>query len=150
MPPLYQWLWVRIPQTIWVAAIMFAVWLWMLTRRAGHTRDLAPPGNRRTLEHVEASGRFVWRYDGGADLLASMRHTLEKTLKLRQPGWAQLSDSERYTRLAKASGLPAHGFLKIGAIAGRHDLHLFRCACPVHFQTQSCSARVEKTSPGHT
>lgn len=120
MPPLYQWLWVRIPQTIWVAAIMFAVWLWMLTRRAGPTRDLAPPGNRRTLEHVEASGLFVWRYDGGADLLASMRHTLEKTLKLRQPGWAQLSDSERYTRLAKASGLKPDEVYRALATDPRH------------------------------
>ena len=120
MPPLHLWLWQRIPQTISVAVLIFVLWLWTLTRRAGPTLDVDAPGNRRTLEHIEASGRFVWRYEGGAELLASMRRGIEQAIKLRQPAWAHLPDAERYTKLAEASGLNGDEVFRALATEPRH------------------------------
>jgi hypothetical protein len=64
-----------------------------------------PPRSRRSLlEHVRASGEFLWRQGRGVDLLAATRRGLEASAARREPGWDRLDERERVARLARASG----------------------------------------------
>lgn len=105
MPPLHLWLWQRAPQVIGAVALAALVWLWSLARRAGPLRDLQPPQRRRTVEHIEASGRLAWQLGDGAALLTSMRQAFHGDLERRRPAWARLAPQRRTERLAQAAGL---------------------------------------------
>lgn len=121
MPPLHQWLWERIPQTVVCVLLALLVWLWSSTRRAGPMLDLEPPGNRRTLEHVEASGRFVYKHEGPAPLLAAIRNDFQARLQRRHPAIAKLNDPERFHQLAKLCELSADEVFRALTVAPRHE-----------------------------
>jgi hypothetical protein len=105
MPPLYKWLWHNMPLAVIAAITLLLFWLWSLKRRSGPLIDEEVTGTRRTLEHIEASGRFVWRYEPGDALLKGMRAELTRLLEQRYPGWLQLSEAELCQRLADQSNL---------------------------------------------
>jgi hypothetical protein len=105
MPALYRWLWQNMPVAVIAAAALLVLWLWSLMRRSGPLIDEEITGSRRTLEHIDASGRFIWRYDTGGALLDGMRDALNKVLEQRYPGWLQLPEATLYERLAHKSNL---------------------------------------------
>ncbi|HEU4430818.1 MAG TPA: hypothetical protein VFT98_18805, partial [Myxococcota bacterium] len=80
-------------------------------------RDAA---RRSWLEHLEAAGRFHWRQDRGAALLAGLRDELAREQLRKRAAWSRLPERERMERLAQASGLSleqvAHALL--GAPSG--------------------------------
>ncbi len=100
MPPLYQWLWQNMPLAVIAALTLLCAWLWSLARRSGPVIDEQVTGSRRTLEHIDASGRFVWRYQAGAALLEGMREDLMTLIERRYPTWPHLPDAQLYQQLA--------------------------------------------------
>ena len=100
-----EWLWQNAPQAMVGAALALALWLWSLTRRAGPMRDLEPATRRRTIEHLDASGRFAWRNGGGDALLKSLRGAFNARLERRHPAWAQLPREQKLVRLGQAANL---------------------------------------------
>jgi hypothetical protein len=59
---------------------------------------------RRLLEHIEASGRFLWTHGQQAELIEAMRESLRRSLQFRHPGWSTSEDL--YRKLAAMTGLP--------------------------------------------
>ncbi len=100
-----QWLWQNAPQAMVGAALSLAIWLWSLTRRAGPMRDLEPATRRRTIEHLDASGRFAWRNGDGDALLNTFRGAFNARLERRHPAWAQLPREKKLVRLGQAANL---------------------------------------------
>src|SRR5690606_22494476 len=102
-------LWAQARAHAWPAlvagAVLLAAWLWRASRRFGPVRPDPPAERRRWMEHLEAAGRFHWRDDGGATLLAAARGALLRELEIRHPAWAQLPAEARLARLADLSGL---------------------------------------------
>jgi len=105
MPPLHRWLMQHALSALISGAVLLLLWLWAASRRFGPLRATAPLARRRLLDHIAASGRFLWRAGQGEQLLKGVRRTLYRALELRHPAWAGLASQDLYQRLAALSGL---------------------------------------------
>lgn len=82
--------------------------LWHLMPRFGPILPDPPPQRRELLEHIEASGQFLWRHDHDNNLLKGVRKaTWNRVLKSR-PAWAQIPKAECFNLLGELIGV--HGY----------------------------------------
>lgn len=107
MPPLWKWLGQHAWMVMVSAAVLFAAWVAQHRRRYGPLLTSPPAARRRLLDHIEASGRFLWRNGQHAALLAGARDALRRTLVHRHPVLAGLNQASLSRHLADLSGLPA-------------------------------------------
>jgi hypothetical protein len=87
--------------------LLIAAWLWSAGARFGPLLPDPPRHRRSLLEHVEASGDFLWRTGRGDELLAGARQAVLHRIDVREPGWSRLAAPELVQRLAAAARLPA-------------------------------------------
>ena len=85
-------------------AALIALWLARVIPRFGPLRPEAPPAEQRLAAHLEASGRFFWKYLQPHQVYARMRETFEKRMAERRPGLAALRPAERYVELGRLTG----------------------------------------------
>ena len=103
MPPLWKWLGMHAWTALISAAVLLAAWLWSSSRGFG-PKCVAPPlARRRLLDHIVASGRFLWQQGQRAKLLNGTRAALLKMLESRHPALASLPHAELVRRLAEFS-----------------------------------------------
>lgn len=107
MPGLPLWLAEHAWQAMVSAAVLLAAWLWYAGMRFGPPLPIPALARRRLMEHIEASGRFLWRAGQAERLLKAVRQSLFRTLELRHPAWAGVPSAELYRRLGAAARLPA-------------------------------------------
>jgi hypothetical protein len=88
-------------------AVLIAAWLWAAGSRFGPRLPEPAHGRRSLLEHIEASGEFLWRTGRGWDLVQYARQALLHRVEVREPSWLRLPPHELAQRLAAGSGLPA-------------------------------------------
>ena len=88
-------------------ALLIAAWLWSAGTRFGPLLPDPPRGRRSLLEHVEASGDFLWRTGRGDELLQGARQALLHRIDVREPGWSRLPAPELIQRLSTGARLPA-------------------------------------------
>jgi len=101
------WLWQHCRPVLFGLAALLLLWTWNATRRFGPLLP-APASTRRALiEHIEASGRWLWKLPQGRSLLleAVRKRTLQQLLR-RLPELHALDGNERARRLARLSKLP--------------------------------------------
>lgn len=106
MPSLHRWLLQHAWTALISASALLFLWLWSASRRFGPLRAIVPLARRRLLDHIDASGRFLWRAGQGEQLLKGVRQALYRALELRHPAWAGITSQDLYQRLAELSGLP--------------------------------------------
>ncbi|MBI3130269.1 MAG: DUF4350 domain-containing protein [Acidobacteria bacterium] len=106
-PSLLAWLWERAWAFLIACAILLGAWLWAGSWRFGPWLPGAPVGRRSMLEHLVASGRFLWRHGGGPEALVSVARAavLRRAARLH-PAFPELPEGERWTYLATRAGLP--------------------------------------------
>ena len=105
--PWYAMLWRAAWMPLTALAVLLALLLWRAARRFGPM--LPEPGTERRslLEHIEASGNWLWRAKGGREvLLAAARQETQALLRRRAPELQQLGDDERAARLARLCNAP--------------------------------------------
>lgn len=107
MPGLPAWLAEHAWQAMVSAALLLAVWLWHAGLRFGPVLPVPALARRRLMEHIEASGRFLWRAGQAERLLKGVRQSLFSMLELRHPAWAGLPSAELYRRLGTLARVPA-------------------------------------------
>jgi hypothetical protein len=90
---------------LWSAAALLSFWLWKRAWRFGPARPLPPPERRSVMEHVDASGRFLWRHGHGGALLADMQNAVQARAARRVADWRQMETADRHRHLAELSGL---------------------------------------------
>jgi hypothetical protein len=88
-------------------AFLILAWLRYAGSRLGPVLPDPPRDRRSLLEHVEATGDFLWRSGHAEELVQSTRQALLRRVEVRQPTWAKLPARELIARLAAASGLAA-------------------------------------------
>lgn len=94
-------LWHVAPYAICTLAAFLLLWAWSSMRRFGP--QLPDPDDRRRalLEHVDASGRWLWKTVKGREImLAAMRRATERTLARRIPELRKLAPERQIERLA--------------------------------------------------
>ncbi|MGB0846992.1 MAG: DUF4350 domain-containing protein [Thiolinea sp.] len=82
---------------------------WALIPRFGAMIPEPPPQRRRILDHIKASGHFLWKrqQNGRQQLCETMQKRVLQLAKQHLPGWQLLSEKEQYQALADYLQQPA-------------------------------------------
>lgn len=105
IPSLGQLVWLKWWTVVISASILLLFWLWHITSRFGPLLPDPPGTRRRLLEHIEASGHFLWRYRQTEFLLHGARQAVLNKLASVHPDWIRLSPSKLSQQLALLSKL---------------------------------------------
>lgn len=105
LPSLLTLIWTYMWTAV-ISAILLLFWLWSVSQRFGPILPMPKPVRRGLLEHIEASGNFLWRQGKKSTLLNNARQALMQQIKLIHPNWNQLSSSQLSQKLAQRCKLP--------------------------------------------
>jgi len=104
-PSLAGWLRANAAHALAAAALFLALWLWRIAPRFGPIAPDPERARRSLLDHLRASGRFLWQAGRGAQLAESAREAALRRVQRAHPDFATLSPSERRGRLRSTVGL---------------------------------------------
>jgi len=93
------------PESLAAAALLLALWLWRIVPRYGTLLPDPPPVRRRLLDHLRASGRYLWGRGLGARLAAAAREAALRRVTRAYPDFAAAAPAERAARLQALAGL---------------------------------------------
>lgn len=118
------------------SALLLVLWLWSIAPRFGPVAPDLPPGRRRLLDHLRASGRYYWVKGLRLRLVVATRDAALRRIARVQPDFAAASESDRVTRLASLIQLSkeeAHRFIAAGgAMRGAEFIKLTQHAQRIH------------------
>jgi hypothetical protein len=106
MPSLPAWLWRYAGELIISLVIMIVFVLYRVSQRFGPVIQVMPPVRRSLLEHIQASGWFLWQHRHYDRLLQGMQHNLKRELALKHPGMQELGSSKLAARLTEFIDMP--------------------------------------------
>lgn len=123
-PSLWGWLVRNAHRVLWVFLVWLLIWLWRIIPRVGTLLPEAPRARRSLLEHLSASGRYLWHRRGHAILLDAIRHRIQQRLRRRHPHLAILQGQSQLVAIAEHTGLPLSQLQTalIGLPPQRHEL----------------------------
>lgn len=98
--------------------LLLALWLWSIVPRLGPMLPDAPPGRRRLLDHLRASGRYYWVKGLRSRLVLAARDTALRRLTRAQPDFASASQAERAARLSSLTGISKEESVRFLVAAG--------------------------------
>lgn len=117
-------------------ALLLALWIWSIVPRFGPIAPDAPPGRRRLLDHLRASGRYYWAKGLRSRLVVAARDAALRKVVRAQPDFATASQAERAARLSvliQRSKEDAARFMSAaGAMRGADFIRLTQDAQSVH------------------
>jgi|GEM_PF-1164291 len=100
MPGLYAWLWKHAHEAVLSFSMLLILILLAVSRRFGPIIDITPPTRRRLLEHIQASGWFLWRHRHYQQLLTGMQNNLKHEMAIKHPGIREIGASAAAKRLS--------------------------------------------------
>ncbi|SHH04676.1 DUF4350 domain-containing protein [Massilia sp. CF038] len=104
--PWYQLLWARFHMLMLAAAVLLALAMWAALRRFGPLLPDPALERRSLMEHIDASGAWLWKAPGGAELLLqAARDDTLTLLRRRVPGLMRLPENDLAAALAAACQL---------------------------------------------
>jgi hypothetical protein len=84
---------------------LLGLWLWRIVPRFGPLEPDLPPARRRLLDHLRASGRYLWSQGLRGRLGIAARDAALRRLGRAQPDFAAASEPEKAARLAALAGI---------------------------------------------
>ena len=118
------------------AGLLLALWIWSIVPRFGPVAPDVPPGRRRLLDHLRASGRYYWANGLRSRLVVAARDAALRRIARAQPDFAGASQAERASRLAlliNRSKEDASRFMNAaGAMRGADFIRITQDAQRVH------------------
>jgi hypothetical protein len=116
--------------------VLLALWLWSIIPRFGPVAPDQPPGRRRLLDHLRASGRYYWVKGLRSRLVVAARDAALRRIARAQPDFATASQTEKISRLSSLAQIPkddAARFLSAaGAMRGADFIKVTQHAQRVH------------------
>lgn len=102
LPHLFALLFRHASPLLVVLGLLLLFTFWALMPRFGALIVEPPPERRRILDHIKASGQFLWKkqQNGPEQLCAVLQHTIRQQAQRRIPGWQFLPADEQYQSLA--------------------------------------------------
>jgi hypothetical protein len=117
-------------------ALLLALWIWSIVPRFGPIAPDAPPGRRRLLDHLRASGRYYWAKGLRSRLVVAARDAALRKVVRAQPDFAAASQAERAARLSVLIQKPKEDAARFmsaaGAMRGADFIRLTQDAQSVH------------------
>lgn len=107
MPPLWKWLWQVAPEACILALGLLLLWLLRAPRRLGPLLPAALRSRRSILEHIDASGHFLWNTGKSEQLLQGLRDDLMLRVIRLHPDLYHQDNDARMHRLGEITGLNA-------------------------------------------
>ncbi len=104
-PPLYVWLAKHLWAPFLALFFIIAIWIWSVLPRFGAQYPIVSSYRRNLIEHIRASGQFLWKNKFSEDLIHETRNALHEKITQRHPNWNALTEMELYTRLSKQTGI---------------------------------------------
>ena len=105
--PLWQVIWQAAPYLVLALGILLLLWLWRALPVFGpRIGDEAAP-RRSIIEHIHASGIFVWRQRGAEHLVRGATDALIHEADARHPGISRQSPQRQAEIIATITGMPA-------------------------------------------
>lgn len=119
-----------------MATLLLVAIFWALIPRFGAFIPEPTPERRRILEHIKASGQFMWKRQaqGKAQLLESTRYGVRQAARTRIAGWQWLEAPQQTEQLANYLQLPSeqyqslHQLLNAPTLADTDFIHLVQLA----------------------
>ena len=103
-------LWAWLKEHAWAplagAAALLAIWLWHAAPRFGPIAPDPTRSRRRLLDHLRASGRYLWSNGGAQRMLDAARDACLRRIGRAHPDFLALPDADRAQRLAEILGWP--------------------------------------------
>lgn len=106
-PSVWRLLWRHGAPAVVLLIVLVGAMLWARGVRMGAVREPHRVERRRLMEHVEATGWFLWRQRQKEPLLRPLRQAIMHQIEKREPGFSDLPAKTRYARLASLLDLPA-------------------------------------------
>ena len=107
VPGLMELLWRHAWQLLLGLLLALAALLWASSQRLGPI--LLPPtgGQRSLIEHIRASGQFLWRHKQGHKLVTAAQQRVLQRVAHKHSGWQQMSVQQQAAYVASWSDLTA-------------------------------------------
>lgn len=119
LTPLWRLIWQAAPHLVISAALIGLLLLWAALPSFG-PRIVASTDERRSiLEHIHASGLFVWRHAGRSSLRESSTEALLREADARHPGLSRLERTKQAEAIARITGQGAQWVLDV--LAGSEE-----------------------------
>ena len=113
LTPLWQLIWQAAPYLVLSAALIVLLLLWSALPPFGPRIVAASDERRSILEHIHASGLFVWRHAGRFSLRESSTEALLREADVRHPGLSRLSRTKQAKAIARITGHDAQWVLDV-------------------------------------
>jgi hypothetical protein len=104
-PSIFTWLAGNARAALAGMAALLLAWAWRAAVRFGPAEPEPARERRRLLDHLRASGRFLWRASAEPKLLAAARETCLHRISRTRPALLDLQPGDRAERLAALTGL---------------------------------------------
>ena len=104
---LVEWLRTNAWSAIAGGALLLLIWLWRAMPRFGPIAPDPERARRRLLDHLRASGRFLWAHDGAQGLVDASREACLRRIVRVHPELLAVSGAEREARMTELLGLDA-------------------------------------------
>jgi hypothetical protein len=105
-PSLWSWLTENAWPVLVTGLLLVLAWLARIMPRFGPLEPEAPPVRRSLLEHLRASGRYVWSRGDAAPLAEAVRDRVWRTALRRRGGLKGLAHSKAQAMLAEIAARP--------------------------------------------
>jgi hypothetical protein len=106
-PKWYRLLWKHYSMALMAAAALLALLFWAAVRRFGPTLPQPVIERRSLMEHIDASGAWLWKANGGSQvLLDAAREDTLAVIRRRNPALFRQSDTAICAALARLCDLP--------------------------------------------
>jgi hypothetical protein len=116
--------------------LLLALWIWSIVPRFGPVAPDVPPGRRRLLDHLRASGRYYWTKGLRSRLVVAARDAALRRVARAQPDFPSAPQAERSARLASLAGISkeeASRFMTAaGAMRGADFIRITQDAQRIH------------------
>ena len=99
--------------------LLLVLWLWSIMPRFGPVAPDAPPGRRRLLDHLRASGRYYWVKGLRSRLVVAARDAALRRIVRAQPDFASAPLAERAARLSSLAGISKEEAARFLGAAGQ-------------------------------
>lgn len=103
LPHLFVLLFRHAGPVLVVLGLLLLFTFWSLMPRFGALIAEPPPERRRILDHIQASGQFLWKKqkNGPEQLCTALQHNIQQQAKRHIPGWQFMPATEQHQTLAE-------------------------------------------------